>query len=525
MTIERNFVIRRRTMLGALAAAIAAPAVLSACGNDSGERTAGTTTATDSDPWRFDPDAFTTETKTVTNAAGEQRITYRQYKGLVYVAKPVDEAYQSLTMLVPEQINDKSVDASSAPILLSNGIGGYMSSSVTAERTGAPGQRMPSGAAPPPGAPGGADDGGDRASNPDLALAAGYVVVEVGTRGRDLVSDDGVYYGVAPAAIVDLKAAVRYLRHNSGRVPGNTDWIVSTGVSAGGAMSALLGASGDSDRYDSYLAELGAADAGDIIFASADYCPIADLEHADMAYEWNWGANPLQSGEQVDQTISKELADAFGPYQDSLGLTGRNVSGPLTVDNYPDHLLRTYLQPAATTYLTALSEAELAAYLAENSWITWNNNTATFDWPGYLNHVGARRKNVPAFDAFDLSSGENNEFGNGTTKARHFTTFSLRRATGDPNAELDADLPDKIELMNPMYFLGEKHPGRAKHWWIRVGTSDTDTSLTVVGNLAAALEGLGAEVNAAMYWDGGHGSNEDAEDFIAWIGEITGYHR
>jgi len=26
-----------------------------------------------------------------------------------------------------------------------------------------------------------------------------------------------------------------------------------------------------------------------------------------------------------------------------------------------------------------------------------------------------------------------------------------------------------------------------------------------------------------MYWDGGHGDNEDAPEFITWIGKLTGY--
>ena len=139
---------------------------------------------------------------------------------------------------------------------------------------------------------GGPGRAGSVSRNTDLALAAGYVVVSPGCRGRDNQAADGTYYGKAPAAIVDLKAAVRYLRHNTGIMPGNTDWIVSTGVSAGGALSALLGASGNSHLYDAYLEEIGAADAADTVFASADFCPIMDLDHADMAYEWMYGAVP-----------------------------------------------------------------------------------------------------------------------------------------------------------------------------------------------------------------------------------------
>lgn len=74
-----------------------------------------------------------------------------------------------------------------------------------------------------------------------------------------------------------------------------------------------------------------------------------------------------------------------------------------------------------------------------------------------------------------------------------------------------------------LYFLGQKNDARAKHWWIRVGTSDTNTSLTVAGNLAAGLENLGDDVDALMFWDGGHGANQDADELLTWIARTTGY--
>jgi hypothetical protein len=74
-----------------------------------------------------------------------------------------------------------------------------------------------------------------------------------------------------------------------------------------------------------------------------------------------------------------------------------------------------------------------------------------------------------------------------------------------------------------MYFIGRNSRGLAGHWWIRQGSSDNHTSLTVLGNLASSLENRGKDVNALLYWDAGHGADEDAEDFIAWIGRTTGY--
>jgi acetyl esterase/lipase len=483
------------------------------------------------DPLAFDATSFTELTETISTASGDHEVTYRFWKAIPYVSQPVDVAYQSLNVSLPIRIDGVDIDASKAPILLANSVGGYMPSSV-AEATGIGGGGM--GGMPPAGGGGGEGApaeapsgsammvaGGEMVSNAKLALAAGYVVVEPGARGRTLVDADGKYYGVAPAAIVDLKAAVRYLRHNAGVVPGNTEWIVSSGTSAGGALSALLGASGDDPIFADALAAIGAAEASDAIFASGDWCPITDLENADMAYEWNWGGNALQSGELVDQTVSNELKGGFGDYIESLGLVG--IEGPLHGDNYSDHLIATYLQPAATQYLAALSDADRATYLAANPGIGWAEGKASFGWAEFLAHVGARKKTVPAFDAFDLSAGENNLFGLDTTEARHFTTYSLRHASGNPEAVLDADLPEKLRQMNPMTFILADNPRRARHWWIRVGTKDTDTALSVVGNLATALGNRGDAVDAAMYWDAGHGANEDADAFIAWIGKATGY--
>ena len=71
------------------------------------------------------------------------------------------------------------------------------------------------------------------------ALAKGYIVASPGVRGR--TSADGK----APVAIIDLKAAVRYPKHNDANMAGDAGKIISNGTGAGGALSILLGASGN----------------------------------------------------------------------------------------------------------------------------------------------------------------------------------------------------------------------------------------------------------------------------------------
>lgn len=76
------------------------------------------------------------------------------------------------------------------------------------------------------------------------------MVVSAGSRGRHTTNDDGTYNGKGHAGLVDLKAAIRYLRYNSENLYGDMEKIIATGHSAGGALVTLLGTTGNSSDYD-----------------------------------------------------------------------------------------------------------------------------------------------------------------------------------------------------------------------------------------------------------------------------------
>jgi hypothetical protein len=478
----------------------------------------GTTRAQTKDPLMFPKNNFTEETKTVKTTTGEKKVIYRSYVHIPYVANPVDKDYQSMNVSVPIRVDDVEIDAKNAPILFNISVGGYMSVNNVRDGFGGGMGAPPAGRPGSPGGPGGNNQVSGKA---ELALAAGYVVVSPGCRGRDNKAADGTNYGKAPAAIVDLKAAIRYIRHNKGVMPGNVDWIISTGVSAGGALSALLGASGNSQMYLPYLKEIGAAETDDNILASACFCPITDLDHADGAYEWMYGGFPTRSG-LVDQELSSQLKSIYSEYQASLNLQGKNGFGTITADNYDKYLLQYYLIPSANKFLRGLTDKKRDEYLMKNKWITWSDNGAIFGFADYVAHVG-RMKGLPAFDDFDMKQPEPNEFGNKSTDARHFTNFSLQHVTGNNNAEIESDVKTLVNLMNAMYFISQNSSSCAKYWWLRQGSSDAHTSQTVLINLATSLENRDRDVNTFLYWDAGHGADEDAEDFIAWVGKVTGY--
>ena len=75
-------------------------------------------------------------------------------------------------------------------------------------------------------------------------------------------------------------------------------------------MSTLLGATADQKDYENHLKALGAADGSDKVFAVSSYCPITDLDHADMAYEWQFnGINDYKKMNisMLDYRVKREL--------------------------------------------------------------------------------------------------------------------------------------------------------------------------------------------------------------------------
>ena len=183
-----------------------------------------------------------------------------------------------------------------------------------------------------------------------VALKEGYVVVSYGARSRNNGLTDGQYLGHSPATMTDTKAAIRYLRYNQKALPaGNTDRIVVTGTSGGGALSTVIAASGNSTDYLPSLYEIGAAGVvrnvdgsytsqtgmGDNVFAAISYCPITDLGHGDAAYEWLYqdARKALYMAGKMDYpyadeasvlAASAELSDIYTQYINGLGLKDEN---------------------------------------------------------------------------------------------------------------------------------------------------------------------------------------------------------
>lgn len=460
-----------------------------------------------------------------------EKLLYRVYRDRQYVRKPVDKAYQSLDLYEPLLYGNKMINAVKTPILLLNRCGGYMSYSNRG-----PGRKPPR--RPPryvnPDAPRiGPAPGVEGRGRPEredalcAALAEGFVVVIPGNRGRDCCSAEGVYFGKAPAMIVDLKAAVRYLRYNSERIPGDTEKIISRGASAGGGMSALLGVSGNDPDYEPHLKALGAAEARDDVFAAVCMSPVLDLEHQNCSYEWQYGKLPVNGFENViqppvDQKISSELAAEFEDYMRSLALRCRGNYGILSPENYKDYYLNEFLIPAAEKWFAAQDEETLKLYLEDRPWISWDGKNVSFSFEDYETYLG-RLKQLAPFDSFILGMSENTAFGTEFEPAAHYTEYVHRAVLGDPNAKLPKHIIEQRELLNPVFRMQKGKGKAARHWWLRLGAKEMGFACPLVVCFASMLENRFDDVDFRLIWDGGHCSEDDFELQLKWVRQKTGY--
>ncbi len=469
-------------------------------------------------------------------------VSYRAYEGLVTVANPVDARYQSLNFYVPvEYYEGKTVGgytADSAPIFFPNTVGGYMpglaGSPAIGSGPGLPGgpgpgmppRQLPAGVPPhelSAGGPPGMTAGPDLDAKPNamaLALSKGYVVAAPGARGRTLKDSAGNYTGKAPACIVDLKAAVRYLRLNDALMPGDAEKIISNGTSAGGALSALLGATGNAADYTPYLKALGAADTRDDIFAASCYCPITNLDNADAAYEWLFNGLNTYSGRGVQGELSPDRIDLsrklkalFPAYVNSLALHAPDGT-PLTLTPEGTGPFADYVK----ALVLASAQAALAsgATLTGNEGITVKDGTATtVDLAKFAAFI-TRMKATPAFDDTTLATGENNLFGTAAVDRQHFTRFAADHSTDHTLADAAV-----VRTMNPLNHLGQPGVTTARHWRLRHGTIDRDTSLAIPAILALRLQNTGSQVDLAFPWGVGHAGDYDLAELFAWMERIS----
>ena len=303
--------------------------------------------------------------------------------GLVYCMNPEDTAYESCGIYVPGKYFDGTKNsngtysckinenakvgnytAGSAPIVMPVNTPGY--SSCTAPANYNAGQ---------------VKDYTDE----------GFIYLSAGCRGRDNAE--------APDGVVDLKSAITYYRFNGDVLPGDNEKIFAFGHSGGGAQSAILGASGNSELYNPYLEDIGAAmvdkngnELSNAIEGAMCWCPITNLDTADEAYEWNMGQY-ARSSNTFAGALSNDMAAEYATYINGLGLKDPNGNA-LTLEESDNGV---YASGNYYDYMLSVTEESLNNFL----------NDTTFPYTPSSNSMGGMLGGeVPSGDAGGMLGGE-----------------------------------------------------------------------------------------------------------------------
>ena len=473
----------------------------------------------------FDINNYESMTGTVDN----KEIKYRAFEYIPYVSNPIDIDQQYINIYIPEEyFNNGTVNGyntQTAPIFMPNNVGGYMPSQPMAPKVE-----------------------NNKPNSALYALSRGYVVASPATRGRTNKASDGNFIGKAPAVIVDLQAATAYLHANDATMPGNAKRIITNGTSAGGAVSLLQGATGNTSDYQPYLQALGAATASTDVYASSAYAPITNLDAADMAYEWSY--NGITSFNKVTmgqgELPQANVGGAPTPMQRSVqrvNLTNDDVAySDLLKSHFPDYVnnlqLRdrtgvilkldkkgngTFKQYVKSFIIDAANKAKSnGADLSRYSFLLLDKNTGLvkdIDWDAY-NSFTSRSKAPGAFDSRSNDSGENSLFGTSTSDTNHFTiTAALHDTT--TNNDVYVENAKIVTMMNPMNYLGSPSATNAKYYRIRYGTADSNTSVAIPLIVGTRAQNLGYSVDMATPFGVDHAGDYDLQDLFNWMDSIV----
>ena len=473
----------------------------------------------------FDAKNYESMSTTVDN----KEIKYRAFEYIPYVANPIDIDQQYMNIYVPEEyFNNGTINGyntQTAPIFMPNAVGGYMPSQAMTPKVenGKPNSVL-------------------------YALSRGYVVASPSTRGRTNKASDGNFIGKAPAVIVDLQAATAYLHANDSAMPGNANRIITNGTSAGGGVSLLQGATGNSSDFQPYLQALGAATAATNVYAVSAYAPITNLDAADMAYEWSYNgitsfnkvtmgqgelpqanvggnsAPPQRTMQRVNLnadnlSYSKMLSEHFPDYVNNLQLRD-SLGRVLKLDKNGNGTFKNYVKEFIVA--AANKAAAKGTDLSKHTYLVRDNKTGTIkdiNWEAY-NHFVSRSKAPGAFDSRANDTGENNLFGTSTTDNNHFTiTAALHDSTA--NQDVYVENAKIVTMMNPMNYLGSPAATNARFYRIRYGTADSNTSVAIPLIVGTRAQNLGYRVDMATPFNVDHSGDYDLEELFNWMDNIV----
>ncbi len=399
-------------------------------------------------------------------------------------------------------------------------------------------------------------------------LANGYIIMVAGLRSRADGLTGEEYLGHSPATMTDAKAAIRFVKYNADALPaGNTDRIVITGTSGGGALSVVTAASGNSADYYESLYEIGAAGIvknadgsysdtlSDDIWATIAYCPITDLGNACAAYEWQWadarialiesGADlgsgfmaPKYPAAETMAEATEYLIARYEAYLDSLGLE------TVSAANLEETIIK-HMTAEIEESIKEIGVEQMKADLKGADWLVFNEDgTYTYDYEKHVNWVGTQTafKAPSAFSNVGMKAwaGNMNEddlFGSRSDAYSPFNAYAWEHDDTDNEVGMDDTgltwdeymataegkaLAKQIKMTSPIQYLQSETDGdSAPNWYVRYGMADRDSSFAVEAVLNAALDAdKSIEDKTFEYaWLKGHAGDYDVQEAYAWLAE------
>ena len=399
--------------------------------------------------------------------------------GISYCENPADENYETLAIFVPGaymkatdngdgtytcEINDEATingyTAQTAPIVMPINTPGYSAQSALTDYK----------------------DVSDY-------MDAGFVYVHAGCRGRD---------AGAPAGVTDLKAAIRYIRYSDEGVAGDADSIFTFGMSGGGAQSAIVGATGDSELYDSYLQQIGAVQGvSDAILGSMDWCPITNLDTADEAYEWMLGTTRSNLSEE-EQAISDTLAEAFGKYINSANIKDEN-GNVLTLEESDEGI---YQAGSYYEYMKSVIEGSLNNFLSDTEF-PYDASSSSNGRPGGNDGQTSGGKpgngNAPSGGPGDgnMPSGEAPD-NDSSSETNYEEIDDIQRTDSSSGLSLSGTYETAQDYIDALNANGQ---------WVTYDASSNTVTITSIEDFVKNLKSASKNLGAFDQLDAGQGEN------------------
>lgn len=407
--------------------------------------------------------------------------------GISYCENPADASYETLAVFVPAaymngtdngddtytcELTAETVNgytAETAPIVMPINTPGYSAMSALT----------------------------DYSSSAKTYTDEGFVYVHAGCRGRD---------AGAPAGVTDLKAAVRYIRYCDDVIAGSAERIFTFGMSGGGAQSALMGATGDSELYTPYLESIGAVQGvSDAVCGSMDWCPITNLDTADESYEWMMGVTRSGLSEE-DQAISDALASAFADYINSAGIKDEN-GNVLTLEESEDGI---YQAGSYYDYIKGVIEESLNNFLSDTTFPYDASSSSKGGMGGFGGHGGGKPDadfgdEIPDDIKEKLDNGEMPEGGSsgrGGKGTDSETTIEdvddITRNDTSSGISLSGTYETAQDYIDALNANGE---------WVTYDEATNTATITGVADFVKAFKSASKNLGAFDQLDGGQGEN------------------